>query len=248
MHQESRAKGIKVDPADVDGDLKQFKDRFESETDYTEKMKEINYTEEALKAQIEKGRAIRQLIDQEVVSEISVSENKLKTYYDDHPDEFTLPEQVMAGHILVKVDENADEATKAEARKKIENIQTKIKNGEDFAKLASENSDCPSSAKGGDLGYFSRGQMVKPFEDAAFSLQPGEVSDIVETRFGYHLIKLVEKKPAGARSFEEAKDGLQDKLRQESINEAVQSYIESLKEKGKIEVPQPNATPEPVSN
>jgi peptidyl-prolyl cis-trans isomerase C len=247
LHQESRAKGIKVDPADVDGDLKQFKGRFESEADYSEKMKEINYTEEALKAQIEKGRAIRQLIDQEVVSGISISESSLKSYYDDHPDEFSLPEQVMASHILVKIDENADEKTKAEARKKIETIQTKIKDGEDFAKLASENSDCPSSAKGGDLGYFSRGQMVKPFEDAAFSLQPGQVSDIVETRFGYHLIKLVEKKPAGTRSFDEAKEGLQNKLEQESINEAVKSYIESLKEKGKVEIPENDAKPEPVS-
>ena len=74
-------------------------------------------------------------------------------------------------------------------------IQQKIRNGEDFAELAKTSSEGPSSVKGGDLGFFKRGQMVKPFEDAAFALKPNEVSEIVQTRFGYHLIKAVEKKP-----------------------------------------------------
>ncbi len=248
LSQETRARGIKIDPADVDKEFERFKGQFESENEYSQKMKEINYTEETLRAQIEKGLAIRKLIDQQVVSGISVSEGKIKSYYDSHPDEFKLPEQVRASHILIKVDPKADEKTKAEARKKIEDIQTKIKNGEDFAKLATENSDCPSSAKGGDLGFFSRGQMVKPFEEVAFSLKPGEVSDIVETQFGYHLIKLVEKKPAGTRSFDEAKESLQNKLKQEDINKAVESYIESLKQKGKIEIPENTQSQKPITS
>jgi peptidyl-prolyl cis-trans isomerase C len=106
-----------------------------------------------------------------------------------------MPEQVHARHILVKVDPKADATQKAAARKKIEDIQKQLKNGEDFSELAKKASDCPSNAKGGDVGYFGRGQMVKPFEDAAFSLKPGEVSGIVETEFGLHLIKVMDKKP-----------------------------------------------------
>ncbi len=98
--------------------------------------------------------------------------------------------QVKASHILIKVDAKTDEAKKTEARKKIEEVQQKLKDGGDFAALAKEYSEGPSNVKGGDLGYFGRGQMAKPFEDAAFALTPNEVSDVVETRFGYHLIKV----------------------------------------------------------
>ena len=120
---------------------------------------------------------------------IAVSEADARAYFDAHPDEFKMPERVHASHILVKVDPNASDASKAESRKKLEGIKARLDGGEDFAKLAEENSDCPSSAKGGDLGFFTRGQMVAPFEEAAFALNPGDTSDVVETRFGFHLIK-----------------------------------------------------------
>jgi peptidyl-prolyl cis-trans isomerase C len=184
---------------------------------------------------MKRGIAIEQLVDEEIVRKINVSDKEVKEYYDANLEKFKQPEQVKASHILIKVDPKADESGKAEARKQIEMIQKKVKKGEDFEALAKEYSGCPSSTKGGDLGYFGRGQMVKPFEDAAFALEPGQVSNIVETRFGYHLIKVIEKKPPTTMSFDEVKERIQRYLKQQRIREKVLAYVEELRGKAKVE-------------
>ena len=140
-----------------------------------------------------------------------------------------------ASHILIKVDAKADEAQKAEARKKIEEVQQKLKDGGDFAALAKEYSEGPSSAKGGDLGYFRRGQMVKPFEEAALALKPNEVSDIVETRFGYHLIIVYDTKPEQTLAYADVKDKIIQRMKQEKIEKEAVQYVDKLKKDGKIE-------------
>jgi peptidyl-prolyl cis-trans isomerase C len=101
--------------------------------------------------------------------------------------------------------------------------------------LAKEFSECPSNIKGGDLGYFGRGKMVKPFEDAAFALKTGEVSDIVETRFGYHLIKVVDKKPASVMGYEDVKDQVGQFLKKQKTGKELKGYIEELRKKAVIE-------------
>jgi peptidyl-prolyl cis-trans isomerase C len=148
---------------------------------------------------------------------------------------FKQPEQVKASHILIKVTPDADDAQKATARKKIEEIQQKLKNGGDFAALAKEYSEGPSGARGGDLGFFRHGQMVKPFENAAFGLEPGQVSDVVTTRFGYHLIKVTEKKPAKTLAYSEVKDKIGERLKQQKIEKQAGEYIDGLKKDAKIE-------------
>jgi peptidyl-prolyl cis-trans isomerase C len=236
LYQECQAQGFTVDDVAVETDFDNFKKQFKSEEDYQKQIKDLNYTEDVLKSQIKKTKAIQQLIEKNVISAIVIPDSDLKAYYDSHPDEFKQPERARARHILVKVDANASEADKATARKKIEGIQAQLKKGGDFAKLATENSDCPSKKNGGDLGFFTRGQMVKPFEDAAFSLKPGGTSGIVETQFGYHIIQLEEKEPASTLTFDQAKEQLQQKLKQEKIRDALKAYIESLKNKGKVEI------------
>jgi len=236
LYQESKAQGISVDQATVASDFENFKKQFKSEEEYKKQMSDLNYSEDMLKSQIEKTKAIQQLLEKNVIPTITVSDEELKVYYDSHPDEFKHAERARARHILVKVDANASEADKAAARKKIESIQEQLKKGGDFAKLATENSDCPSGKNGGDLGFFTRGQMVKPFEDAAFSLKPGKVSDIVETQFGYHIIKLEEIQPASTQKFEEVKEGIQKQLKSGKTRDALVAYVESLKKKGNVEI------------
>lgn len=248
LFQESAAQGIAVAPEEISAELNDFKKQFETEEAFQKQITEMGYTEDFILSQIKQSKTIEKYIDEKVMPGIAVSEADARAYFDAHPDEFKMPERVHASHILVKVDPNASDASKAESRKKLEGIKARLDGGEDFAKLAEENSDCPSSAKGGDLGFFMRGQMVAPFEDAAFALNPGNTSDVVETRFGYHLIKSQEKVMATTLAFDDIKERLTDKLKEDQFKEMFPAYIEGLKKKYKIEilgeaVPLPETSP-----
>lgn len=183
------------------------------------------------------GFLANEYLKKEVASKITVSDDDMKLYYDGHKDEFKTPETVRARHILVRVDTSASESDKKKAKEKAEDILKKIKSGEDFVKLASEMSDDPGSkSKGGDLGFFSRGRMIKPFEDAAFSLKPGEVSDVIETQFGYHIIKVEEKKDEAIETFDAVKERINQKLLQDQIKSKVTDFIEKAMKDAKVEM------------
>jgi|LGVE01.1.fsa_nt_gb peptidyl-prolyl cis-trans isomerase C len=235
LYQESQNKGIKVDKTAVKEQLETVKKGFPSETEFKKKLSEMNLSEAELESNFVQRMAIQEFIDKEFVQKVTISDKNTKAHYDSNPDSFKQPEQVQASHILIKVDPKGKATQKAEARKKMEMIQQKLHKGEDFAALAKEFSQCPSSAKGGDLGYFGPGQMVKPFEEAAFALEAGKVSDIVETDFGFHLIKVVDKKPASTIAYEDVKDRLGEYLKREEVRKKVDLYVEELKQKAKIE-------------
>jgi peptidyl-prolyl cis-trans isomerase C len=130
----------------------------------------------------------------------------------------------------VKIEADATEADKAAAKKKAEGLLAQIKEGADFAELAKANSDDTGSAeKGGDLGFFPKGMMVPPFEEAVGSMKPGDTSELVETLFGFHIIRLHEIKPGGSTTFEEIKERLVEHLKMQKSQEATQTYIENLK-------------------
>jgi len=235
LYQESQKKGIKVDQKEIDAQLTELKGRFPSEVEFKNALSTMNLTEADLRFQFERDLAIRKLLDDQIGDKVAVSEKESKAYYDNNLESFKKPEQVRASHILIKVDPGAEEAKKAEARTKIESVQAKLKKGEDFGALAKEYSEGPSGPKGGDLGFFGRGQMVKPFEEAAFSMKPGQVSGMVETRFGYHLIMVAERTPESTLSYEEVKDRLEQYLKQQKVQEAIAAYVETLQGKAKIE-------------
>ena len=235
LYQESQKKGIKVDQEQVDAQLTALKERFPSEATFKDALSSMNLTEADLRFQFERDLAIRKLLEGQIGDNVAVSEKEIRAYYDGNVETFKKPEQVRASHILIKVDPGADEAKKADARTKIESVQTKLKKGEDFGALAKEYSEGPSAPKGGDLGFFGRGQMVKPFEDAAFTMKPGQVSDMVETRFGYHLIMVTDRTPEGTLTYEEVRDRLEKFLRQQKVQAAIAEYVETLKAKAKIE-------------
>jgi peptidyl-prolyl cis-trans isomerase C len=236
LFQESQKKEIKIDDAKVNEELMALKKKYASEADFKKSLSEKNLDETALKDKLKQSLAIKELVDQLFIQKVNISEEEIKSYYDSQPQLFKQPEKVHASHILIKVDPNADETRKAEARKKIEKIQQRLKKGEDFATLAKEFSQCPSSAKGGSLSYFARGQMAKPFEEASFSLKPGEMSDIVETQFGYHLIKVIDKKPETTIAFKDAKDRIEQYLKNKKVQDQVKEYVDTLKKKAKIEI------------
>ncbi len=209
---------------------------------------------EAIKEGAARSMKYNKLFESKWADGIAVTEDDVRNYYEEHPKEFDTPEQVRASHILISTevtDPNADpNQVKAQAREKAEKLLQEIKEGGDFAALAKEHSSCPSRAQGGDLDFFTRGSMVKPFEDAAFALQVGEVSDVVETQFGYHIVKVTDHRDPNHVTLEAASSGITDKLTKQKKTDFVRNYIESLKEKATIvfasdETPavKPSATP-----
>jgi peptidyl-prolyl cis-trans isomerase C len=235
LFQESKKKGIQIKPEAVSDQLQKIQQRYPSKEEFENLLSNMGLTESDVQKQIARGMAIQELIDKEVSEKITVSDEETRSFYDKNPQLFQQPEQVKASHILIKVPADAPEDQKTEARKKIEAVQQKVRKGEDFATLAKTYSEGPSGPKGGDLGYFRRGQMVKPFEEAAFSLKPNETSEIVETRFGYHLIRVDDKKPAKKMTYAEVKDRLNDHLKKQKADSEANAYIENLRKDAKIE-------------
>ncbi|MEW6666870.1 MAG: peptidylprolyl isomerase [Thermodesulfobacteriota bacterium] len=243
LAQEGAKLGIKVDDALVDDRLKMLKSRFPSEEEFRNVLSRSSLSEAELKSQMERGLLIHEVLTREVIRKVTISAEESKEYYDTHPDDFKQPEQVRASHILVKLEPKAEPDVKAKARWEIEEVRKKLSKGGDFAALAREFSQCPSKTQGGDLGFFQKGQMAKPFEDAAFSLKPGQTSGIVETEFGYHLIRVTEKKPAGMLAYEKVKGELEEHLKEAKTRMEVGRYIEGLRAGAKVErlvPPEPN--------
>jgi peptidyl-prolyl cis-trans isomerase C len=235
LHQESVKRGITVNDTEISESLAKVKERFPSEAEFNKMLAAMNLSAEGVSNKIKRSIAINKLVERDLVQKITVTDDETKGFYEGNPSSFSQPKQVKASHILVKTDAQSDETEKAKAKKKIASIQQKIKNGEDFAELAKSNSDCPSGAKGGDLGFFGAGSMVKPFEEAAFSMKPGEISDIVETQFGYHLIKVTEQKEAQKISYQEAKENIGKYLKRKKTEDEVKTLITSIKKDAKIE-------------
>jgi len=237
LYQDSQAKAIKVPESRVQKELTSIKERFPSEKEYHDALAGIDMDEDALTRKITRGVAIDELIKTHVVQDVAVTDEESRTFYDQNASMFEKPEQVQARHILIKTAEDATEEQKTAARKKIDDIRKKAVAGEDFAALAKTYSEGPSNARGGDLGYFSRGQMVKPFEDVAFALKKGEISDVVETPFGYHIIQVTDHRPASVVSYDTAKTKIAERLKQEKSLRQIRQYIETLREKADIEIP-----------
>jgi len=194
-----------------------------------------------VKQQIRRGLGYQRLMEAQFAGKVNITEDDAKKYYSENTEQFETPEQVKARHILIKpdiTDPNSDpNQAKAKAKAKAEDLLKQIRQGADFAELAKANSACPSAAKGGDLGLFGRGQMVPAFEKAAFELSIGQVSDVVQTQYGYHIIKLTDRKDANVMPFEEVKNSIVDMLTQQEQSQLAKKYIESLKTKAEITYP-----------
>ena len=159
-------------------------------------------------------------------SGIKISEEELEVEYNNNRKRYTHEIEVKASHILISLPKNASLKQEEAVKDKMKVILQKIKDGTDFAELAKESSTCPSGKKGGDLGFFSAKRMVKPFSDAAFKLKVGEVSGIVKTKFGFHIIKVTDRKEAGVTPLSEVKDELIAKLKQKKNNKLFKQKIE----------------------
>ncbi len=233
--------GLKLEVKDlekqVDDKISQAKGGYAKPGEFETALKAQDMDEKLLREFTRKEVTVNNLIEKEIVPKVKVSDEDIQKFYNDNKERyFSKPEQVRASHILIGVDTKADAEAKKKAKEKAEAVLKEVKEGKkEFAELAKSNSTCPSKDQGGDLGSFGKGQMVKPFEDAAFALKPGEVSGIVETQFGYHIIKLTEKKAPENVSLDEAKPKIAEYLKGQQIQAKVAEYISELKQKIKVE-------------
>lgn len=175
-------------------------------------------------------------LDKAVAQKVEVDEKEIRRFYEESKSRFEVPEKVRARHILIKVDRTAPAEALEKARDKAKNILKKVRAGEDFSELASRFSEDPGSKQnGGDLGFFPRGRMAPEFEKAAFSLKPGEVSEIVQTNFGFHIIKADQKMEPSIQPLENVKEQLRKKLTVDRKREAVDAYVDKITKEAGVE-------------
>ncbi|MDZ7860756.1 MAG: peptidylprolyl isomerase [Candidatus Krumholzibacteriota bacterium] len=227
--------GITVSEEDLSERITEIKTGYQSEEQFLNRLKELGMNEAEFEKRLAMKIKIQKLIDKQTAGIESPPESEVREYYDSNRDIFKQPEQVSASHILIKVNEEDDSETKKKKREKLEGILKDIRNGASFSENASLYSEGPSKSKGGNLGFFSKTDMVQPFSEAAFSMDKGEISDIVETRFGYHIIKVNDKKEAQTVSFEEARENITTYLEGMEKNEVINNYIADLRAEADIE-------------
>jgi peptidyl-prolyl cis-trans isomerase C len=235
LYQQSRKKGISIKDAEVNEQLDRLKKQYPNEQAFKDSMAEDHLNEDTVKSRIKMNLAVQQFVEKEFGGKAEVAEAEAKAFYDGHPEYFTEPETIRASGILIKVDVKSDAAKKEEARKKMEDIQKRVKKGEDFAILAKDFSQDASAAQGGDLGTIPRGRMPKALDDAAFSLKLGEVSNVVETEVGFHLIKVHEKKPEQVVPFKDVEEKIRQHLANQKLDQMVDEYLNGVKKTAKIE-------------
>ena len=231
--EQAKKDGLTPSKEEVDKSFEELKKNIDADEDYKKKLQEKGIDDAYLRQQQEQDLTI-QKYKENFEKNVKISDEEMKKYYEDNKKNF-YKDEVKASHILIStVDENGkefSEAKKKEAKKKAEEVLKKAKSGEEFSELAKEYSDdTGSAANGGDLGYFTKGQMVEPFEKAAFSLKVGQISDIVESQFGYHIIKVYDKIDEQL-PFEDVKDEIKNTL----IEDKYIANIEEVSKKAKVE-------------
>jgi peptidyl-prolyl cis-trans isomerase C len=237
LYQKSQAEGITAAPEEVANVLGEMKGQFASPQAFTESLAAQGIDEAAFSALVARNIVIEKGIKASVVDKVAVSDEDVRRYYESHPGEMSKPAEIRASHVLFRVPEGAAAEAKGQVRERAEAALAKVKAGEDFAAIARQSSEDPGSApNGGDLGYFPRGRMVAPFDEAAFGLASGQVSGLVETRFGYHIIKITDRRDARQASLEEVAAPLRGFLEQKKAREDMESLVKTLRASAKVEV------------
>jgi peptidyl-prolyl cis-trans isomerase C len=237
LFQEALKRNISADDARVEQAYNEARVRFKDDKAWAAMLAAQGMDPQAYRAELRVHQTIQKLLWQ-IADEAhaQATDQEAMAFYESHPAVFDAGEKVRASHILVRVPEGTAPARKEELRKKAEALLGRVRGGEDFAAVARKSSEDPgSAAKGGELGAFGRGQMVPAFEKAAFDLKAGEVSGVVESPFGFHIIKVSERLPARKVSFPEVKERLKQEMAQQKRQQAQQSFVNALRAKAKIE-------------
>lgn len=236
LEQEAAARNIKATDAEVNQGLTEMKAQAPDQATFDKALTARQMTEADLRNEARQRLTVDKLLVAEVEPKAAVGPSDIEAFYKANPQFFMQPEAVRASHILVKVEPGSADAAKQAARTKAEDLLKQVNGGGDFAALAQQHSQDGSAAGGGDLGFFPRGQMVKAFEDAAFTMKPGAPSQLVESEFGFHIIRVTDHRTARTVPLAEVNDRIAMALRQQKQQELAQQFVQTLKAKGKVEI------------
>ena len=215
--------------ADIDAEVSKVVTQVGGPENYKKALDAQGITEVQFRKELEKGATVNKLVEQACAGVADPTEDEVAKFYEAHKAEFVVPHQVLCQHILVKGSDDA-------ALDKIKAIRERIvSGGADFAEEAKKNSDCPSGQEGGSLGWFGRGMMVPEFDKVAFEMKKGEVSGVVSTQFGYHIIYKADEKGGGQQTLVDVHDQVKDLLRHETRGRAMDAFVAELRANAKIE-------------
>jgi len=237
LTQEARGRNLTVAETDIDARMSQLQSQFPSEEAFRQALQQQQMTTEQLRSDARAEMLVTKMLQTDIEPKVAVTAAQVQDFYDKNPDRFKQAERVRASHILLRVPEQADEATRAAVRSRAANVLKEVRAGKDFADLARQYSEDPGSApSGGDLNYFQRGQMVGPFDTAVFAMKVGDVSEIVETQFGLHIIRLADRQPERVVPLDEVRTQVQQFLENQARQDQTQALVKALTAKGKVEI------------
>ena len=242
------AAGITVPQSDVDAQIAKIKAQFPSDEDFSKQLAQVGQTPEQLSDTIKKMLQQQRWLEGQLAGKTEVTDEEAKKFYEENKTEFQQPETVKASHILFRVNKDDSEDVVNQKLKAAQGAETRAKKGEDFTALAKELSEEPGAKEsGGDLGFFPKDRMVPEFAEVAFTEKVGDISDPVRTQFGWHVIKVTDKKAAGTLPYDEVKEQLIGYLKNKKQEEAAQELLKSLRDSAKIEntLPPPAPAPSP---
>ena len=230
----AKAMGVKVSEKMLQKRLKEVKAKFKSDSIFEHRLSDRGMTVEQYKQELEIDMYMDQLIKKEIEPKIKISEKDSQAYYDKNKSKFTTQEKVRASIMLLRFNPKEGKAGEQAVVKKFESILNQTKNGADFGALAQQHSQDSLASKGGDLGFFTKKQMLPAFSSRAFKMKVGEVSEIFRTGHGFHVIKVTDRKPGGLSPFATEKEEIKKFLANKKISQATRDYIETLKKKAEI--------------
>jgi len=236
LAQEARRQDIEPNAPRIDAFMDQMAQQAGGREALDASLKQGGLSVDSMRGMIEEMDLARQLVGEKIPAGIEVTDTELKEYHDANPEAFVEPPTVRTRHILFTVAQDADEAAVEAARSKAEAARARALEGEDFADLAKELSQGPSASRGGDIGFAPADRLDAAYAEAAFALKVGEISKVVRSSFGFHVIKAEEKKEGGERSLDEASEQLRQFLKGQKAQQQVAELLKSLTEAADIDM------------
>lgn len=235
LYQKAVRSEAAVGDQEIEAEFGKMKQGFPSASDFDSTLKRSGVTEAEFKDQLRRTLLVTRFVEKEVVGDVTISDEEVRRYYDQHPAEMIRHESVHLAQILVRAAPEASRESRDAARQKIEEILKEVRSGGEFAEVARKYSEGPEASRGGDTGWIARGKGPPALEKSAFDLQPGQMSDVVISRLGFHILKLLEKRPEGPIPFEDVQEKIRARLAARERQEKISVYVTRLKEQARVE-------------